>query len=394
MKILLVNKFYYDRGGAEIYALNLEELLKAKGHDVAVFSMQHPQGLESPYSQYFPKNVEYGKVDAKQFRLLLTRPFGTKEVKRKFRALLNDFQPEVVHFNNIHTHLSPVIEKITHERGVKTVWTIHDLKILCPDTLCLCSDGQICELCFHDKRQVLKHRCNKKSFMASLIAYLEAKKWTKEKLGDYTDVFICPSQFIATKLIQGGYDDNKIAVLCNFIDVEKTKKENYDKEDYYCYIGRLSREKGIKTLIEAAKQLPFHLKIVGDGPLSEELHQSANNNENIEFVGHQWWDGIKEIVGKARFTVIPSEWYENNPLSVIESKCLGTPVLGANIGGIPELIDEKSGMFFESHNVNNLKEKIEQMFSANFDYANIAKESQNRFSAEYYYQKILNIYQK
>ena len=230
--------------------------------------------------------------------------------------------------------------------------------------------------------------------MASLIAYLEAKKWTKEKLGDYTDVFICPSHFIATKLIQGGYDDHKIAVLCNFIDVEKTKKENYDKEGYYCYIGRLSREKGIKTLIEAAKQLPFHLKIVGGGPLSEELHQSAEKNKNIEFVGHQHWDGIKDIVGKARFTVIPSEWYENNPLSVIESKCLGTPVLGANIGGIPELIDEKSGMFFESHNVNDLKEKIEQMFSANFDYANLAKESQNRYSAEHYYQKILNIYQK
>ena len=394
MKILLVNKFYYGRGGAEIYVLNLEEFLKAKEHDVAVFSMQHPQGLESPYSKYFPENVEYGKVDAKQFRLLLTRPFGTKEVKRKFHALLNDFQPDVVHFNNIHTHLSPVIQQIAHERGVKTVWTIHDLKLLCPDTLCLRSDGEICELCFHDKRSVLKYKCNKNSFKASLIAYLEAKKWTKEKLGKYTDVFICPSKFMASKLIRGGYDDKKISVLCNFIDVEKTKRENYAKEDYYCYVGRLSREKGIKTLIEAAKQLPFHLKIVGSGPLSEELQQSANKNKNIEFVGHQRWEGIKDIVGKARFSVTPSECYENNPLSVIESKCLGTPVLGANIGGIPELIEEKSGMFFESRNVNDLKEKTEQMFSAKFDYENLAKESQNRYSAEYYYQKILNIYQK
>ena len=395
MKILLANKFYYRRGGSEIYMFHLKELLEAHGHEVAVFAMQHPQGLESPFSRYFPENVEYGNANSKtkNLRLLLTRPFGTKEVKRKFNAILDDFQPDVVHFNNVHTQVSPVIVQIAYERGVRVVWTIHDLKILCPDTHCLRADGQICELCFNDKRHVLKYKCNKKSLFASILAYLEAKKWTREKLEKYTNVFICPSQFMASKLIQGGVNDNKIKVLCNFIDVNKTIRTHYSKEKYYCYVGRIESIKGVKTLVEAAKLLPFPLKLIGSGPMLEELQQS-NKNENIEFVGYKQWDEIKEIVGKARFLVLPSECYENNPLTVIESKCLGTPVLGANIGGIPELIEEgKSGTLFESRNVNDLKEKIKQMFAMDFDYKNIAEDSQNRYSADKYYQEIIKIYQ-
>jgi len=394
MKILLANKFYYRRGGAEIYMINLEEFLKTKGHDVAIFAMQHPQGLASPYSMYFPEAVEYGKINAKQIRLLVTRPLGTNEVKRKFNALLDDFQPDVVHFNNIHTQISPVIAQIAHQRKVKTVWTIHDPKIFCPSYNCLRHSEFICELCFTDKKQVLKNKCIKKSWFASMLAYLEAKKWTKEKLENYTDVFICPSQFMANLLIRGGIDKNKISVLCNFIDVEKTKRENFDKENYYCYVGRLAQDKGIRTLVEAAKQLPYHLKLIGTGPMLEELEQTTKNY-NIDLLGHKSWDNIKCIVGKARFLIIPSESYENNPLSVIESKCLGTPILGANIAGIPELIESgKSGLLFEPRNAGDLKVKIEQMYNMEFDYRELAEESQQRYSAENYYQKIIKIFSK
>jgi len=392
MKILLANKFYYRRGGAEVYMINLEEYFKAKGHDVAVFAMQHPQGLESPYSQYFPETVEYGKTNIKQLRLLVTRPFGTREVMRKYNALLDDFQPDVVHLNNMHTQLSPVVAQIAFERGIKIIWTVHDVKMLCPNYECLRNGKYICELCFTNKKHVVINRCMKNSLFASMIAYWEAIKWNREKLEKYTDVFVCPSQFMANKLIQGGFNKNKIVTLCNFIDVTKTENEKIDKEDYYCYIGRLIHYKGMKTMIEAAKQLPFQLKIVGDGPMLEELKQTTQNL-NIEFLGHKNWDEIKVILSKARFSVIPSEWYENNPLSIIESKCLGTPVLGANIGGIPELIETgKSGLLFESRNVIDLKTKIEQMFAMNFDYRQLAEESQQQYSAEKYYHEILKIY--
>jgi len=393
MKILFANRFYYHRGGADVYHINLEQFLQNKNHDVATFAMQHPQNIGSAYSSYFPKYVEYGSIDLRQFFSLISRPLGTREVKHKFNALLDNFQPDVVHFNNIHTHLSPVIAQIAHKRGIKTVWTIHDSKLLCPRLDCT-RNKKTCELCFTNKINVLKYRCLKNSLPASIIAYLEAIKWSREKLENCTDIFICPSQFMANNMQKGGFNINKILTLCNFIDIEKTRRENYDKEDYYCYLGRLSNEKGIYTLIEAAKQLPFKLKLIGGGPLLEKLQQSTNN-ETVEILGHKNWDEIKNIVGKARFSVLPSECNENNPLSVIESKCLGTPVLGANIGGIPELIEPgKTGMLFESRNAEDLKEKIVQMFSADFDYMQIATESQNRYSAEKYYQELMKIYGK
>jgi glycosyltransferase involved in cell wall biosynthesis len=390
MKILLSNKFYYPRGGDCVYTINLEQLLQKYGHKTAIFAMQYPENLPNKWSKYFPSEVKFsaglGAVET------ILRPLGTKEVKQKFNALLDNFQPDVVHLNNIHSQLSPVIAQIAHERGIKVIWTIHDLKLLCPRYDCLRNGKEACELCFTDKKQVLKNRCMKNSLFASYLAYLEAIKWTREKLEEYTDIFICPSQFIANKMLQGGFDAKKIITLCNFIDVEKTQRTDYGKEDYYCFIGRLSNEKGIKTLVEAAKQLPFQLNVIGTGPLAEELQQSVKN-ENIDFTGYKQWGEIKEIVGKARFVVIPSEVNENNPLSIIEAQCLGTPVLGANIGGIPELIETgKTGMLFESRNVKDLKEKIEQMFTDTFDYRTIAEKAQQRYSAEKYYQEIIKIY--
>ena len=384
MRILLSNKFYYRRGGDCIYMLNLEQLLKEHGHEVAVYSMEYPDNLATVWSGYWPSNMS--KLNA------IVRPFGVQQVKDRFRCLLDDFKPDVVHLNNIHTQLSPVIAEIAHQRDVRVVWTLHDYKLLCPRYDCLQNGQTICEECFEDKKAVLRHTCMKNSRIASMIAYLEAKKWNRKRLEKATDVFVCPSQFMANKMMQGGFYSKKQEVLCNFIDVEKCKRDSYDKEDYYCFIGRLSHEKGAKTLIEAANQLPYPLVVIGGGPLMEELKAMAH--PNIEFVGFKQWDEIKELVGKARFSVIPSEWYENNPLSVIEAECLGTPVLGARIGGIPELIDEGvTGMTFESRNVENMKDKIGKMWNASWDYEAIAHQSQERYNAEKYYQEIMKIYQ-
>ena len=198
---------------------------------------------------------------------------------------------------------------------------------------------------------------------------------------------------MADKMAQGGFCRAKLATLCNFIDVEKCiRDDNFAKDDYYCFMGRLSHEKGARTLIEAANQLPNRkLVVIGGGSLENELRAIAG--EHVEFVGFKQWNEIKTLVGRARFMVVPSEWYENNPLSVIEAESLGTPVLGANIGGIPELIQKGvSGMTFESRNVVDLKEKIELMFAANFDYAHIAGMSMNQYGAEDYYNRLMKIY--
>lgn len=384
MKILLSNKFYYRRGGDCIYMLNLEQILKEHGHEVAVFAMDYPENLETPWEKYFPSNMS--KL------LAFTRPFGSKEVKTKFNKLLDDFQPDVVHLNNIHTQLSPVIAELAHQRGIRVVWTLHDSKLVCPCYTCM-RNGEWCTECFTDKKAVIRHKCMPGGIIGSTIGYLEAKKWNPKKLQACTDLFLPPSQFMANTCIVGGYDKSKFKVLCNFIDVEKVKKPCFEKKDYYVFLGRLATYKGIECLCKAAANLPYKLVIIGGGELEEELRKTYSHCSQIIFLGQKRWEEFRSLLEKARFMVLPSICSENNPLTVIEAQSLGTPVLGAHIGGIPELIIEGvSGMTFESGNVEDLKYKIQKMYAATFNYEEIAKQAVERYSSKTYYKKLMKYY--
>ena len=388
MKILLANKFYYRRGGDCIYTMNLEKMLKEKGHEVAVFAMQYPENEESEWSKYWPSNMTKLKA--------FTRPFGDGEVRRKFGMLLDDFKPDVVHLNNIHTQLSPVIAKMAHERGIRVVWTLHDTKLVCPCYTCT-REGKWCTECYTDKKAVIKHRCMPGGLPGAIIGYREMMKWNREVLEEYTDLFLPPSQFMMDTCVEGGYSPEKFRVLCNFIDVEKvpqTTRISQLKGEYYVYLGRVNEVKGVRTLCKAAAQLDKQLIVIGDGPLSEELRmKSEESGAPIEFKGQMQWEEFMPILRGARFMVLPAEWSENNPLTVIESQSLGTPVLGARIGGIPELIEEgTSGMTFTSGNVEDLKDKILKMFEHEFDYDAIAKNAIERYSSEAYYEKLMAFY--
>ena len=383
MRILLCNKFYYRRGGDCIVTMELEKLLKLHGHNVAVFAMDYPNNMESSWKKYWPSNMSKLKA--------FTRPFGDKEVKQNFTQLLDAFKPDVVHLHNVHTQLSPIIAEIAHERGIKVVWTIHDTKLVCSCYTCM-RDGHWCEECFTDKKAVINHRCMPGGIIGSTLGYLEAKKWNKEKLQEYTDIFLPPSQFMMDTVVRGGFDARKFRVLCNFIDVEKVKNPCFEKNDYFIYLGRVNEVKGIRTLCTAADALPYKLIVVGGGELLQELQEQYKTSA-IEFKGQMEWNDFRRIIEGAKFMVLPSEWSENNPLTVIESQSLGTPVLGARIGGIPELIEEGvSGMTFESGNVEDLKEKIELMWNASFNYKEIADNAVKRYSSEAYYEKLMEYY--
>ena len=258
-KILVVNKFYYRRGGDCIYTIDLVGLLQSHGHDVAVFAMQHPETLQTPWNKYFPEEVKFG-LGTSSFKAIL-RPFGTADVIQKFNALLDDFKPDIVHLNNIHSQLSPVIAEVAHGRGIKVFWTLHDHKLLCPRYDCL-RNGTICEQCLDNLHNVVKHKCLKNSYIASFIAYFEAKKWNRDRLEKCTDQFIAPSQYMLKKMKSGRFTSPKITQLYHFVDEKKYENVDYKKEDYYCFVGRLSPEKGVATLIEAVAQLPYKLKIV------------------------------------------------------------------------------------------------------------------------------------
>lgn len=395
MKILLANKFYYRRGGDCIYTMNLERVLRSHGHDVAVFAMQYPENEKSEWSEYWPKNMS--KVD------VFTRPFGDKEVRRRFGRLLEDFKPDVVHLNNVHTQLSPVIAKMAHERGVRVVWTLHDTKLVCPCYTCT-RDGKWCTECFTDKRAVMRHRCMPGGLPGAIIGYREINKWNKNVLQEYVDLFLPPSQFMMDTCVAGGYSPEKFRVLCNFIDVSKVQNPSFKKGDYYVFLGRLTSVKGIETLCKAAALLDKKLIIIGGGELEEILRKEYALCRNIEFKGQMQWDEFRPILEGARFMVLPAEWSENNPLTVIESQSLGTPVLGARIGGIPELIESPSpalsrregvvpnGMTFTSGDVEDLRDKIQRMFDYKFDYERIAQNAVERYSSEAYYEKLMKYY--
>ena len=390
-KILIANKFYYNRGGDCVASIALEKLLKEKKNKIAFFSMKHPENFTSEWEKYFPSNVDFQNAGLINKIKAFNRIIYSKEVIKKFSELIEVFKPDIVHLNNIHSQLSPILGEIAHKKKIKVIWTLHDYKLICPVYSCLRS-GNICENCItKSSLNVVTNKCMKDSYLASILAYLESTIWNKKRLIRNTDYFIAPSAFMKDMMIKGGFPKSKIKILPNFMNREFPTQIVQNKEKYYCYVGRLSREKGLNTLINAAINLPYKLIVVGNGPLREELEAKCSNS-NIQFVGYQNWNNISSIVSKAKFTILPSEWYENNPLSIIESLCLGTPVLGANIGGIPELINNQNGMTFEPGNQKDLEEKTQQMFKKVFNYNDICNIARIQFSAENYYNQLIKIY--
>lgn len=394
-KVLIVNKFYYARGGDCVCTLNIERLLKSHGWEVAVFAMKYPENFSSEWEKYFAEEVSFsGSIKNKI--AAAKRLLGFGDIKESFAKILQDFQPEIVHLQNIHSYLSPIIAKMAKESGAKVVWTLHDYKLICPSYACL-RDGKPCELCYNDKINVIKHRCMKGSLVASILGYAEAVRWNRKWLERYTDSFVCPSAFMAQKMKQGGFDSSKLHVICNSVDPIKlnilSSAESSAKEDYYLYVGRLSHEKGVETLLKVAATLPYKLKIAGGGPLFDMFKEQYKHVKHIEFLGHQNAEQVITLLKGAKASVVPSEWYENNPLSVIESLCAGTPVIGANIGGIPELIQEnKSGFIFQSGNIDELSECITRAFTHNWDNKEIQRESLVSFSPEKYFELIQKVY--
>jgi len=276
--------------------------------------------------------------------------------------VLEDFQPEVCHLNNFHYQLTPSIlleirkwEKDTGRR-CKIVYTAHDYQLVCPNHLCHDpGTGQNCENCLGgDFRHCVRGNCIHGSRARSLIGAMEAIFWRKMDVYRQIDAIICCSHFMKSKLDNDPVFREKTTVLHNF--VKNVPLYSAHKKDYVLYFGRYVPEKGVEDLLRAAKALPeISFVFAGSGPLEEAL----SGLPNVKNLGFQSGDALEKLIREARVTVCPSRWYENCPLSVMESIRLGTPVLGADIGGIPELIRPgRTGELFESGNGDALKENL------------------------------------
>lgn len=391
-KVLIVNKFYYPRGGDCIVAINTEKLLRARGHETAVFAMDYPDNIDTPWKDRYASRVDFGTSKVAAARRLL----GMGDIRTSFGRILDEFRPDVVHLNNIHSYLSPVVAEMAHRRGARTVWTLHDYKLVCPSYTCM-RDGRVCEDCVTgSKWGVVLHRCMKGSLAAGALGWLEAVKWNRKRLEKSTDAFVCPSDFMRRMMEKAGFDPSRLHVLTNFLDPDKAAAlgaASADRGDYCSYIGRLSEEKGVRTMLEAASRLPYLFKVAGDGPLADELRDKYADSKNISFWGRLDAEEVVKFCSRARFSVLASEWYENNPLGVIESLCMGTPVVGADIGGIPELIEPgKTGLVVPPGDADALTKAFDKAWTTDWDHAAIAKAALVRFSADTHYRALTEVY--
>ena len=360
MRILLVNKFLHPVGGTETYVFKLGAYLSSHGHEVQYFGMEHDGRLVGNHVDSYTQELDFhgGSKVAK-----LTYPFKiiySKEARRKIRKVLDDFQPDVVHMNNINYQLTPaIILEIVEWRehtghNCKLIFTAHDYNLVCPNyKLYNPNTHKICEKCLGGHFS----NCTKGihgSKLRSCLGEIEAKYWNKRNVYENIDTIICCSRFLKTKLDTNPVLAKKTIALHNFVN--QVARKDVQKGEYVLYFGRFSDEKGIGTLIEVCKQLSeIQFIFAGAGPLDEAI----NNVSNIQNMGFQSGDTLENLIREAMCSVYPSEWYENCPFSVMESIMYGTPVIGANIGGIPELIDDGvTGILFEPGNAASLKNSI------------------------------------
>ena len=369
MKILMVNKFLFPKGGSETYIFKLGVQLQKMGHEVQYFGMEHPGRIVGNRVEAYTSNMDFHGGSKLSKLLYPIKTIYSVEARKKIRRVLEDFQPDVCHLNNFNYQLTPSIlleiRKWERQTGnkCKILFTAHDYQLVCPNHMCR-SSGKNCEKCLGGHFwNCTKGRCIHGSLAKSLIGTLEALIWNGVGVYRQIDTIICPSHFMKTKLDTNPVLAGKTMVMHNFMDPVEPKE--VEKQDYVLYFGRYSEEKGIRTLVEAAKELPeIHFVFAGSGPL-EHLLEGVPNIKNV---GFQTGEALEMLIRQARFTVYPSEWYENCPFSVMESQMYGTPVLGANIGGIPELIRVgETGELFESGNKENFGQKIELLWHVGSD---------------------------
>lgn len=413
MRILLVNKYFYRKGGAETYFFALAEGLRALGHDVAFFSMQHPNNEPSYWSKYFVSEKDYvGDISAFKKVQEASTLIYSFEARRKFESLLEEFKPDVIHMNNVHRQLTLSILDAPYlkKHHVPVVYTAHDYILVCPAYTMVNGHGEVCDACL-DKHfmHAVKNACVKGSRVKSALATMEAEFLKLHHSYDKIDLIIAPSEFMKSKLEEGGFA-GKVVTLQNFLtdsqmemarkvaNTHKFEDAADGKRPYFLFFGRLSKEKGILTLVRAFLKVtgltaPYNsarsdgtvyraaesseaahdetflpsnwdLHIVGDGPERPEIERlvadaGSEAASRIQLLGYKSGEDLQREVGNARFSVLSSEWRENMPYSGLESLAAQTPVIGANIGGIPELVVEgQTGFAFKSGNVSDLTDAL------------------------------------
>lgn len=395
MKVLLANKFLFDRGGAETVLFQERSFLKDTGTEVIDFAMQHERNIQSPYSAHFVSRQDYhsGSHLAKIRSALAL--IHSREAVSKLASLIDETRPDLMHCHNIYHQLTPSIVGVAKSRGIPVVLTLHDTKPVCPvHTRAL--RGQLCSLCLAgDFHHVLTHRCSDGSLAQSAALYLEAV--TQRWLGSYekVDRFLAPSRFMRDS-VRRRFSADRVVLLYNGVDVSKLSPSDRDK-GYVLYCGRLAPGKGVETLLRAheAAGCRWPLVIAGSGPLTDDL--KSQFNRNVRFAGQLSGETLDTAIAEASVVVVPSEWCENCPMSVLEAMANGKSVIASRIGGIPELVNDRvTGLLFEPGNADELRVHLECVMSDAERRAQMGAagrlRAENNFSLEKHNAELMAVY--
>lgn len=362
MRILEINKFFYPRGGAEVVFFDTINGLKNNGHEVAEFSMRHQNNLPSAYKQYFICELPelLGPTSPAQKLKLFGHLFYSPEVVHKLKSLIYDTLPEVAHLHNVYHHLSSSLFTTLRKQRVPIVLTLHDVFPLVPNHSFMRGDKLDEEAYFGKPYNCLRYRCIDNEFLPSLAGTLENYYFKWRGIWDMVDAFICPSAFMRDIMVRAGFPHKKLHVIYNPVNLpQKTTPPG----NAVLYLGRLHVEKGIKIFMEAVRILPANTPVViaGTGPLDYWVKNFVSEYKltNVKIVGFA--DKLKqqELMDQAGVVVVPSVFYENCSLSILEAQAAGRLVVASNRGGNPELvIPNESGWLFEPENPASLAEAI------------------------------------
>jgi len=384
-KIIFANNYYYLRGGSERVLFDEMAWLAERGHIVIPFSRRHEQNCNTAYDRFYLPAVDFDGLRGLEKARAAIDIVYSRPMKRAFGALLDQEVPEVVHGHNIYSGLSYSIIDAAKARSIPFVLTLHDLKLACPSYLMM-NRGAVCERC---RKGAFWHcvaqRCHKESLVASAVITAEAY-WNRAfRMHDWVARFFCPSRFLLEKMAGAGLPREKLVHLPNALDPTRYEP-SYGPGAYVLFAGRLSPEKGIVTLLQACKGLDVTIRLAGTGPMWEECREfaEANGMGNVVFEGYCQGEKLKDLFRRAAFLVMPSGCYENAPMSILEAFAFGKPVLGSNIGGIPELVrDGHTGTLFKAGNVDDLRDKVVWMWNHRSEVVEMGKNARHRVETEF-----------
>lgn len=367
------------------------------------WGMEHPDNPDYRYSNLFVSLVDYNGTGSLVSKAKAAMDIlYSFEARKKMSAILNEIKPDLVHLNNFAHQIGPSVLDEIKKRDIPTVMTMRDYKMVCP-AYTMIANGEACERCTGGRYYHCGiHKCTKGSLFKSLVNVAEMYLHHRVlHIYDKIDLYISPSRFLKNKVEEMGLK-GEVAYLPNCVDVNGFEPAYKWQERSIVYVGRISHEKGIETLIHAVKGIAgLKLKIIGDGPLKEALENMVRieNIGNVAFLGYRTGQDLHDEIRKSMFLVIPSEWYENNPRTVIEAFALGKPVVGARIGGIPELVkDLETGLTYTSGDVEDLKEKIELMLDAIDRIPEMGKLArahvEQELNSEVHYHRLMELYHR